>query len=485
MNAKQKTGCLLVVLSLIVGCGGPPAEQDASDTLAVAVLPFQVEGQAEGVEFVGRAVADSVAAALAQAETLELLDVARSGDAARLVQGTLTREGDAVTARAQLLDAASGDVLWEDELTSGGGDLSDLASRLAVKLMQSMKAEASDLYAYIGNVAGGPEMAESPVHARARDAWERGDNVELLEVSSELVEAFPEDPAAHVLNAWALLLAWDADPSSEALLARLKDRLVTLTSVDSSSPYDELMRAYVYRSSGQPEQASDLYSRVLGRKDLSNTARAWILRQRCFTLRQLGNAAVAREDASEAIRLDPSSARSHVALSRALESTGQLEEAIEASNHALLLQPSGWRHHQRLGIVLARAGRFDESVASLEHACRLGSAQEACANLAVTLQRAGRDAEALVAADSAEELVGSRWGFYNLACYRALAGNHPGAITDLRRALELGYADVLINTDPDLESLRGDAEFESILSEAADRLRTRRQLSSSVFPWQS
>jgi hypothetical protein len=71
-----------------------------------------------------------------------------------------------------------------------------------------------------------------------------------------------------------------------------------------------------------------------------------------------------------------------------------------------------------------------------------------------------------------------------LACYRALAGDGPGALEDLRRTVDLGFADTLITTDSDLASLRGDRRLEALVAEVEDRLRARRALSDSVFPWQ-
>jgi Tfp pilus assembly protein PilF len=298
------------------------------------------------------------------------------------------------------------------------------------------------------------------------------------------VEKFPEDPAAHLLDAWALVYTWDAAPTSE-ILAALGERLAELSRVDPSSPYDELMRGFIYRSSGEPDLARMLYSRVVARTDLTRTTRAWALRQRSLTYQIIGNAAAARDDAEKAIELDPVNASSLFALSRALEAMGRLDDAVSVSRQALALTPFAWRQHQRLGLVLSRLGMFDEAVLFLERACRLGENQEACANLAVTLQRGGREPEALAAAKHAESLGGSPFGPYNLACYWSLAGETTLAIGALRRSLELGFADVLITTDPDLDVLRGDPEFEAIVVEVGERLRSRRELSLSVFPWQA
>lgn len=54
--------------------------------------------------------------------------------------------------------------------------------------------------------------------------------------------------------------------------------------------------------------------------------------------------------------------------------------------------------------------------------------------------------------------------WYNLACSLALSGRPDDALEALGRAVELGYDDYeWMKKDPDLNSLHGDARFESIL----------------------
>ena len=54
---------------------------------------------------------------------------------------------------------------------------------------------------------------------------------------------------------------------------------------------------------------------------------------------------------------------------------------------------------------------------------------------------------------------------YNLGCSLALVGHKKEAIAALRRAVELGYADFThMKKDPDLKSLSGDPDFESLAS---------------------
>jgi tetratricopeptide (TPR) repeat protein len=62
------------------------------------------------------------------------------------------------------------------------------------------------------------------------------------------------------------------------------------------------------------------------------------------------------------------------------------------------------------------------------------------------------------------------WNAYDRACIMALQGRRAAALEALREALAVGWANPLIATDGDLDSLRGDPEFEALLNE----VRTRR-----------
>ena len=60
---------------------------------------------------------------------------------------------------------------------------------------------------------------------------------------------------------------------------------------------------------------------------------------------------------------------------------------------------------------------------------------------------------------------------YNLACVAALRNERAAALLSLRRAVDAGWTFAWIATDPDLESLHGDPEFEAIVEEVRSRLR--------------
>ena len=74
-----------------------------------------------------------------------------------------------------------------------------------------------------------------------------------------------------------------------------------------------------------------------------------------------------------------------------------------------------------------------------------------------------------------EEIFGSGHAalarnLYDQACLLALAGDPAAALATLHQVLECGWASDFIFEDDDLDSLRGNPDFEAILAEVRQRL---------------
>ncbi len=60
--------------------------------------------------------------------------------------------------------------------------------------------------------------------------------------------------------------------------------------------------------------------------------------------------------------------------------------------------------------------------------------------------------------------------WYDLACARARAGKHETALDALAQAVTLGFADrALLESDPDLESVRDEPRFGALRDQLAAR----------------
>ncbi len=134
---------------------------------------------------------------------------------------------------------------------------------------------------------------------------------------------------------------------------------------------------------------------------------------------------------------EPEAMKGHALYLRgeALRSAQRFAEAIEPLRRAADLAPSNVHVWLALGWCYKRTGRIDLAIESLERA-------EGVA-----------ESEALV--------------LYNLACYWSLAGGKPQALGYLSRAIGLdAHYRELVGSESDFDPLRGDPDFQAIISVA-------------------
>ena len=188
----------------------------------------------------------------------------------------------------------------------------------------------------------------------------------------------------------------------------------------------------------------------------------------------------------------------------ALLRLGRAEEALALYRKALPIRQAGVEKspynvparaalaytHYRLATALLRLGRREEAddeyrkaLGMYEQPPLAGSASlKDRGNTAIVLARCGRDAEAVGRAEAqckgAPRSAGAR--FDAACCYAVCAAKAADtarqaeyrrkAVAALREAAGPGYKDVVaLETDPDLDALRGDAGFGTLLAELKKR----------------
>ena len=85
------------------------------------------------------------------------------------------------------------------------------------------------------------------------------------------------------------------------------------------------------------------------------------------------------------IALEPSFARAHLAIGKALLQDGKVPEAIDALQQAARLDPENGEAHYQLGLALARSGRKDEASAELQKGRELVAASDRAQNAGLDL----------------------------------------------------------------------------------------------------
>jgi TolB-like protein len=473
-------GAIVVAALVLVGVlFGRTLSHAPADVSTILVFPVEVRSDTPGAEYLGRSLAEAIAVNLAEVRELKVLPVPQSSEiegigalaraeaarkvgAGRLLTGAVTRDPLGVHLTLSLVDSIENRILWGTRIDGSDEELPALSANMARQAAKALGASFPKLYDYVNNLAGAPAMAASPSTSAALGALRRGEIAPLLSATAALVATFPREPDALTLRGHAQLLDWDADPSAGKRTA-LEATLAALDRADAANPYASLYHAYLMHRDGDSVEAIGRYSALLSRSDLTPAVRAWILRYRAIARAVVEGQPAALSDLEQALRLDPASARTFNILSDTLLAVGRTEEAVTRSRQAVALMPSFWRNHQSLGLALSRLGRNDEAGDAFATACKLGDAQSPCALHALSLWHTGRRAEASLAAEHAKNLTEDGAGAYNLACYWALLGDRQAALRLLKRAVSLGFAEPSITLDPDLESLRNEPEFRSIV----------------------
>lgn len=455
------------------------------------ILPFEVHGQASGADYLGSSFAQALAVNLAEVEALKVLPVPRPADveavaddararfarqrgAGRMVLGSLTRrDGGRAHVSLTLVDAAENRILFGVQEEGSEDEILGLAASLARRVGSKLGLVFPELYVHVTDLTGGPAMAASPLLARSLAALRRSE-IEASELATKaLVEAFPEDPAALALRSLALMLAFDADgePGDRAALEAMLERL---EATQRGYPYADFFRANLLYYDGRAAEAMERFTRILERGDLAPAARAWVLRFRAFGKQRERDLEGAQKDLEESHRLDPASPVTHGMLSNVLYLLGRHEEALTRAQQGQALAPSSWRNLMAEGHALLALARPKEAISPLDRACTVSRSQMACGLWAVALEHAGQKAEARTAAEHAATLIDTAWGAYNLACYHALAGATAEALLNLERAVKLGLDDLSLETDHDLDAIRADPRFRSLVETLRRRVRPRR-----------
>jgi tetratricopeptide (TPR) repeat protein/TolB-like protein/predicted Ser/Thr protein kinase len=459
------------------------------DPHTVVVMPFEVQGQARGADYAGRTFGEAIAVNLALAQGLTVLPVPDTGPsssrgaparaelarrlgAGRYLTGLLARSGDSVKVSVNLLESGQGSLLWGTHVTSGELDLGACAAGIARAVTGTLSVRVARHYDYVGNLTGSPAMLDSPLLPRALAAVRNYDLPVCDSVTRELCAIFPGEADAHVLRIWTLLGMHVTRPRPE-LRAQLRDELSTLHRLDPDHPFIDIARAIQARYANRYAEAVQILGRVLARDDLTPAARSHVLRQRSSAYSLWGKVSLSIADAEAALRLDPTHPQCYEQLSRAMSANKRYGEALLRAQQGLAISPNHPALNQLFGLALMDLGRVEEAVEPLAKACELTGNQSECGDYAVVLQLAGHAQRALEAARHAESLPESQYGQYNLAQYWSLSGNKSRALACLRKALDLGMADVDFFVQHNLDPLRNEREFQRVAAEVKKRLASK------------
>jgi serine/threonine-protein kinase len=457
-----------------------PAPSDGS--VSIAVLPIRNLTGDPAQSYLADGLTEGLIANLARIRSLRVPSFAavapyRSADAppapvARslgvdlLLAGSFTQSGSRVRLALQLIDPASGDAIWGEEITRDAAGMfnahAEITRRVTARLALRLSADEA--------VA----LAERPIDSRAQDYYLRG------------VALAMGPPAASSEAANHFRRALEIDPNFAEAWAELA--LIEVRLIESAASLDRRARADFAREmalkavSLDPGLASahaalatvqfyydwdfDGAERSLRRAIEVNPSHA-------FSRQRLALLLAARNRLDDAIALGRESQRLEPTVPIRTESLGMLyyyardfSRAIDEMRRAAQLSPALPAADFGLGRIYAAQGRHAEAIAALEKAVAADRNPGWLVELARAYTAAGHtDAAAKLLAElTNRERAGESYSLDNLAYIAAADGRVDDAFVLLDEAVRRRLVNVLwIAVDPRVDSLRADPRFQPLL----------------------
>jgi serine/threonine protein kinase len=445
-------------------------------TTRLIALPFKMLRPDADLDFLSFSLPDAVVSSLAGLESLvvrstlagakyaasepiDLKVIAAELGVDAFLTGTLLRAGDQIRVSAQLVEAASGTMLWSKTVQTAMRDLFEVQDQLARSIVESLSIPLS---------SGEKRRLthDLPASARAYEFYLRANQVghdpTMLAVAGELYRsALAEDP--DYAPAWAklgrvyrLLAKWGGDDATENL--KLADDAFkrSLTLNPDLSVAHNLYTNFEVESLGRAKEAM---ARLLERAGSSTDPE--IFTGLVFSCRYCGLLEASLAADRHARRLDPS-VRTSVMYTHFMR--GDWDRAMSSDTDTLK-----WVTQWTLPLV----GRQDEAIAGyreMETRALPGLVRELMKASRLVLEN--KKEEGLAVVEQFNRRHFDPEGIYFTARVFAKVEETAGALDMLERSIDGGFfCSTIMLRDPWLDAIRSQPRFAEIVRRADARSR--------------
>jgi len=383
---------------------------------------------------------------------------------ARVLDGSIRRDGDRLTVTARLVDPRDSQVLWEStyELDTRNvfGTSDDIVDAVATALQ--LPAPVLPATAESARPTADPEAYD--LYLRGRYAWHLPLRQRLEQGTTYFLRAVERDPGfalahAALAEAYVNQAVYDYMPAPQAF-SRARIAAERALELDPNSVEALVSRGYLSISELRFDDAEADLRRALE----LNPSSAWAHHFLSLLLIMVGQTEAATAHNRQSLRLDPLSLPAHATAGVLLAQSGALQEAAEQLAAAWVLNREYTLTAYFLGTVLAAQGRDLAALQRLTAARRqapdypgvsgaimlahrrLGQFAEA-ESVLVSLQRRDQDPRVRTNLAFAQAMMG-----YNDEAFRMLNGAQwdvPGLIG--------------LRADPLLAGLRSDPRYREML----------------------
>ncbi len=432
---------------------GSPAPGGQGSKTSLAVLPLQnLSGDAAN-EYFSDGMTEEIATKLSKIEGIRIASsasVARFKGAQKdakeighelgvqyLLQGSVRKAGDQVRISVQMIDATTGFQTWADDFVGDLKDVFTLQDQTALKIAQALnlKLTPQEQNAVRKSYTQSPQAYEEYLRGRALvDFIDVPTNLEAARGHFE--KALQLDPNyAPALAGLSMVESFyyrNLDPN-EAHLRRARDLAGRALAIDSQLGEAHVAMANVY---------GDTFDYVRAAEEAGEATRVEPDNPHAFDqlswalgYEQPPDSIGAEKAAREAIRLQPNMFQAYYHLGRALMQQKRFAEAIDALQQAKHISPTSGTSDFGLAQVYNAEGDYDKAITTL-----LG----------------------LPKADQSTPIA-----HFQLSIAYAGRGDNEKSLTELQRAIEVGYRDAdAIKSNPRFDAFHSDPRFQKLLERA-------------------
>ena len=459
----------------------PPVQSMVSDK-SIAVLPFvnmssdtEQEYFSDGVteelinalsRFSGLHVAARTSSFAFKGKNEDIRAIGKKLNVGAVLEGSVSKEGNRVRITAQLISTADGYHLWSDSYDRELKDIFEIRSQVAQTVAAALQVALQ---------AGERQTVESKptvdieayrLYLRGRHSIATYTEQGLSAGVRDLQQAISRDPGyalAYLGLAYYYVVMLDWIPGKDALARgrAAADKALeldpTLAEAHSDLGWIRWMHDYDHEGARREFQTA---LKMQPRLAPAHEFYGWYLIS-------VGETDAGLAESRRAVELDPLSPEANTVLGFNLLFARRYDEAIRQLRSAVAVDPDYFWSHEYLGRALAQKGQWAEALAELRTARALPGSfvPEIDSAIGRAYADKGDRAEALKVLSQLED--NRRRSFvpaYALAVVQAGLGDSDNAF----RLLEESYSErglwmSWVGVDPDLDRLRSDPRFKTLL----------------------
>ncbi len=417
---------------------------------ALAVLPFDNISSDQETDYFSDGLTEELIARLSLVSEIELIsrwasmqykgrkqDIHAIGaelGARYIIGGSVRRFQDSVRITVQLVDVGTNRQLWGNTYKGKLDDIFDIQEQVAQQIVEALKLKLS----FSEKVS---LTKRQTVNAQAYDLYLRGQSYlyrltkrgteYAIQLFEKAIELDPRYAAAYAgcSCAYGQMFGWFA--REDQYRDKAQEFSFKALMYDNTLPEAYTAMGLSYFIWGKFDEAS--------------------------------------ASVGKAIELDPDDFIAHWTLGRIQFSTGRSEQAVTSFRHVIEIRPTFITAHSDLCQTLEGLGRSEEAKGAAQRLIDmmpnylLQNPDDSRARIvyAHMLLTTGKTQVAIIEAQAAiESAPGDSVMLYNAACLYGKLGETRRALDTLRQAINAGVTNFQwMKHDPDLNSLRDDAEF--------------------------